>query len=484
MSMSNYINAFPGYEYVFGEDGKPHNMYRGVDLGFGGWVYTKPGIYFNVALLDVASLHPHSIVAMNKLGKYTSRYEDLMNARVFIKHKDYAAASKLFDGKLAKYLGSKEEAKALSKALKLPINAFYGCSSASFQNPARDSRDKNNIIALRGALFMKTLFDACAEQGYEIIHVKTDSVKIANANVDIVQFVQEFAKKYGYEMEHEAVYDRICLIDKAQYIAAYMDPAKCTDIYGYAPSENVEHIRECGHAWTATGDEFQRPYIFKTFFSGEPVVFDDLCETNSVAKGAIYLDMNEGMPNVDIWETELERRLFNEANPNSPQKKLSKDMADCTDDDIREEIAKGHNYQFIGRVGRFYPIAPGKGGGLQMVLRDGKYNSVSGSKGYRWLEAELVKNLHKEGDRDIRYHDEMARSSIAKFNKFGDFDRFIDLSRPYDAKPVVDISTQSSVVPCGDNKYNTCLECPQCENDICHRGYSLTSYVEKGGESA
>lgn len=473
--MGSYINTFPGYKYVFGEDGKPHNMYRGVDLGFGGWVYTKPGIYSNVALLDVASLHPHSIVAMNKLGKYTVRYEDLMNARVYIKHKDFESASKLFDGKLAKYLTDKSQAKNLSKALKLPINALYGCSSASFQNPARDSRDKNNIIALRGALFMKTLFDACEERGYEVIHVKTDSVKIANADPGIVRFVQEFAKKYSYEMEHEAVYDRICLIDKAQYIAAYMDPAKCVDVYGYAPGENVEHIEECGHPWTATGDEFQRPYIFKTLFSGEPIVFDDLCETNSVAKGAIYLDMNEGMPNVDIWEKELEHRITNANNPDKPKMKVNSKMADLSDDDICEEIAKGHSYQFIGRVGRFYPIAPGKGGGLQMVLRDGKYNSVSGSKGYRWLEAELVKNLHKEGDRDIRYHDEMVRKSITKFNKFGDFDRFIDLSRPYESP--VDI-------PCGKSEYTSCSKCPECEGDVCHRGYSLTTYSGEGGESA
>lgn len=472
--MSGFINAFHGYKYVIGEDKKPRNMYRGIDLGFGGWVYTKPGIYSNVALLDIASLHPSSIVALNKLGKYTKRYEDLMKARVYIKHKDFKSASLLFDGKLEKYLQDERQAKTLSKALKLPINAFYGCSSAKFPNPARDSRDVNNIIALRGALFMKTLFDECADRSIEIIHVKTDSVKVPNANPDIVRFIQDFAKEYGYTMEHEAVYDRICLIDKAQYIAAYMDPAKCTDIYGYAPGENVEYIEECGHPWTATGDEFQRPYIFKTLFSGEPIVFDDLCETNSVDKGAIYLDMNEGMPNVDIWEKELDRRITNANNPDKQKMKLNPKMADLSDDDIRAEIAKGHNYQFIGRVGRFYPIKPGKGGGWQMVLRDGKYNSVSGSKGYRWLEAELVKNLHKEGDRDIRYHDEMVRKSIAKFNKFGDFDRFIDLSRPYEAS--VDI-------PCGKTEYTSCSECPECEGDVCHRGYSLTTYSGEGGES-
>lgn len=451
-------------------------MYRGVDLGEGGWVYTKPGIYSNVALLDCASMHPTSIIALNKLGKYTQRYADLRQARIYIKHGDYDAASKLFEGKLSKYLKSKEEAKALSKALKLPLNAFFGCSFATFPNPARDSRDTNNIIALRGSLFMKTLFDACYERGYEIVHVKTDSVKLPNATLECIKFVQEFGKKYGYDIEHEGTYERMCLIDKAQYIAALMRPERCEELYGYMPDDNKGHFASCNHPWTATGDEFQRPYVFKTLFSGEAVTFDDLCETNTVAKGAIYLDMNEdGYPNVDIYETELERRSFNANNPDAPRLKLNPKLSSVSDDDIRAEIAKGHNYQFVGRVGRFYPIKPGKGGGWQMVLRDGKYNSVSGSKGYRWLEAELVKNLHKEGDRDIRYHDEMVRKSIAKFNKFGSFDRFIDLSRPYE--PPVDI-------PCGKTEYTSCHECPECEGDVCHRGYSLTTYSGEGGESA
>ena len=51
------INAFPGYEFI---DGK--NMYRGTDVGKGGYVYAEPGMYGNVALLDVASMHPHSVI--------------------------------------------------------------------------------------------------------------------------------------------------------------------------------------------------------------------------------------------------------------------------------------------------------------------------------------------------------------------------------------------------------------------------------------
>lgn len=89
ISVTKPINEFPGYKY---EDGK--NLYRGTDLGKGGYIISKPGMYGNVALLDVASLHPHSIVAMNCFGEYTGRFKELLDARIAIKHKDFTAAKK------------------------------------------------------------------------------------------------------------------------------------------------------------------------------------------------------------------------------------------------------------------------------------------------------------------------------------------------------------------------------------------------------
>ena len=94
--LSDVINSFPGYEYIPGPEhnGRGRNMYRGVDLGFGGYVYAEQGMYRNVALLDAASLHPASIVLLNKLGIYTKRYADLRAARVYIKHRNYEANKK------------------------------------------------------------------------------------------------------------------------------------------------------------------------------------------------------------------------------------------------------------------------------------------------------------------------------------------------------------------------------------------------------
>ena len=68
-----------------------------------------------------------------------------------------------------------------STALKTAINSVYGLTSASFDNPCRDPRNKNNIVALRGALFMKTLQDEVVSKGFKVAHIKTDSIQIPDA---------------------------------------------------------------------------------------------------------------------------------------------------------------------------------------------------------------------------------------------------------------------------------------------------------------
>ena len=84
-----------------------------------------------------------------------------------------------------------------------------------------------------------------------------------------------FAKKYGYTFEHQATYDRICLVNDAVYIAKYMPVSKCINLYGYSPKDNSDNDGQ----WTATGAQFQVPYVFKKCFSKEPIIFEDLCET-------------------------------------------------------------------------------------------------------------------------------------------------------------------------------------------------------------
>lgn len=367
------INSFPGYEYI---DGK--NMYRGDDLGKGGYVYAEPGMYGNVALLDIASMHPNSAINLNAFGEYTQNFKDILDTRIAIKRGEFDKARHLFGGRLAPYLDDETTAKNLAQALKIAINSVYGLTSANFDNPFRDVRNKNNIVALRGALFMRTLQDEVKKRGFKVAHIKTDSIKIPDATPEIIEFAMDFAKQYGYEFEHEATYDRMCLVNDAVYIAKYATEEDCINQYGYAPGDN----KKKGGKWTATGAQFQIPYVFKKLFSKEEIIFDDLCETKSVTS-TLYLDMNE---NLEEGE---------------------------------------HNYVFIGKIGRFCPIKSGCGGGILYREKDGKYYAATGSKGYRWLESEMVQQLEKEGDIDHKHFIEMADTAINTISKYGDFEWFV-----------------------------------------------------------
>lgn len=452
--MNKIINAFPGYEF---KDGK--NMYRGTDLGKGGYVYAEPGMYGNVALLDVQSMHPNSAINMNVFGEYTGRFKELLDARIAIKHGDIETAKTMLGGRLAKYLHDGMDTTSLSNALKIAANSVYGLTSANFDNPFRDVRNKNNIVALRGALFLKTLHDAVVEQGYDVIACKTDSIKIPDATPDIIQFVMDFGKKYGYTFEHEETYERICLINAADFVAKI---------------KGGKHDGE----WTVTGAQFAVPYVFKKLFSKEEIAFEDMCETKSVTS-ALYLDMNEGLPDVskhekeksDIWK----RLLSSEKIPSFEVEHMEACLVEL--DDL---ISKGHNYRFIGKVGLFCPIKPGCGGGLLMREKDGKYYAATGSKGYRWLESEMVQELGKEADIDRSYYDRLVDEAVKSISKHGDFEWFVS-GDPYIKEEGPKDDWPPWAIPCGDSKYATCFDCPNFYNDQFHMdcglGYDISDVI-------
>jgi hypothetical protein len=308
-----------------------------------------------------------------------------------------------------KVINGEMKSKDLANALKTAINSVYGLTSASFQNAFRDSRNIDNIVAKRGALFMIDLKHEVQKRGFIVAHIKTDSIKIPDATPDIIKFVMDFGKKYGYTFEHEATYDRMCLVNDAVYIAK-----DASD----------------GH-WTATGKQFQVPYVFKTLFSKEPITFDDLCETKSVTT-SLYLDMNEKLPDVTAAETELEKL----------EKKYKKGMiSDTTFEEacagILPKIEEGHNYKFVGRVGRFCPIKPGCGGGLLLRYSNGKYFAAEGTKGYRWQESESVKILKKEDCIDRSYYTALADAAIETLIAYGNYDWFVS-DDPYIGPEFID----------------------------------------------
>jgi hypothetical protein len=422
LQYTDLSEMFPGYSF---ENGK--STYRGEEVGEGGYVYSEPGMYANVALLDVASMHPTSIECLNLFGLYTKNFSDLKLARIYIKHKEYDKAKKLFGGKLVPYLDDPKKAKELSVALKTAINSVYGLTSARFENPFRDPRNIDNIVAKRGALFMINLKHEVQARGFTVAHIKTDSIKIPNATPDIIKFVMDYGKEYGYTFEHEATYEKMCLVNDAVYIAKYSDGPHDLKL---STGEKVNT------AWTPTGAQFAQPYVFKTLFSHDPLIFKDVCETKSV-KDTMYLDMNE-----DLGPDE-------------------------------------HNYIFVGRVGSFCPVKPGCNGGELMVLRNDKYSSVTGTKGYRWLEAETVSkangnNLAGISDMiDISYYENLIEDAIKTIDKYGDAEWFAS------DDPISPESAPPWYPPCGDEKIDICGNCPKYnhETNTCSEGYDLNGYI-------
>lgn len=361
---------FPGYTFDNGI-----SSYRGENPSEGGYVYAEPGMYENVAVLDVASMHPTSIEQLNLFGDYTKNFSDLKNARMAIKHRKFDEAKKMLGGKLAPYLSDEEQADALSYALKIVINIVYGLTSAKFNNDFRDLRNIDNIVAKRGALFMIDLKHAVQEQGFTVAHIKTDSIKIPNATPEITDFVMEFGAKYGYEFELETTYSKFCLVNDAVYIAAELVPAKLG-------SDNKDAWT---YKWTPVGAQFAHPYIYKTLFTGEDVTFDDLCETKQVTQGAMYLDF----------------------------------------DGVSTPMPLAGAMHFVGRTGRFVPVTAESGGGILYRIKDDKAYAVTGTKGYLWIEAELAKQMGDKLEIDMSYFENLALEAKKQIEKFGSFDQFI-----------------------------------------------------------
>lgn len=383
---NSLLPYFSGYKYEAGK-----STYRGEEVGEGGYVYAEPGMYFNVALLDIASMHPHSLIAECLFGvMFTKAFRDIVEGRVSIKHEDWDAVEHMLDGKLVPYIQKVKNgeltSKELSNALKTAINSVYGLTSASFENPFHDPRNKDNIVAKRGALFMIDLKHKVQKRGFTVAHIKTDSIKIPNATPEIIQFVMDFGRRHGYTFEHEETYDRMCLVNDAVYIAKYQTPHK--------DKKTGKDIW-----WTATGAQFAVPYVFKKLFSRDPIEFDDMCETKEVSS-SLYLDMNEELPEGD------------------------------------------HDYHFVGKVGLFCPIKSGCGGGE--LVREGKdkegnvkYSSATGAKDFRWLESETVQILGKEKDIDRSYYDKLVNAAVESISQYGDFERFI-AEEPYKPLPGID----------------------------------------------
>ena len=423
---------FKGYKFDHGK-----STFMGEEIGEGGRVYSEPGMYSNVWDGDIASQHPHSAIFEVIFGpEFTKRFEEIVNARVAIKHKDFEAAGKMLNGALKPYL-NEEQADGLAQALKIVINSIYGLTSASFENPFRDPRNVDNIVAKRGALFMTLLKSQVQKLGYTVAHIKTDSIKIPNADDKIQDFIIKFGKEYGYTFETEANFEKFCLVNDAVYVAKFKDG---------------KHAGE----WTATGAQFAVPYVFKKLFSKEPIVFEDMCETKSVST-ALYLKEPESIIDLDTGKEIV--------------------------------LGKSDEPDFVGRIGLFCPIKPGHGGKELLRVskdKDGnvKYDAATGTKGYYWLESEAVKTLGKEDDIDRSYYDKLVDNAIETISQYGDFNWFVaddsnEPVAPWEASENPEDLPWTAA--CGKN---SCIGCEHYAENLypgaCDLGYDNSDYADIG----
>jgi hypothetical protein len=225
---------------------------------------------------------------------------------------------------------------------------------------------------------MIDLKHALQEAGYQVVHIKTDSVKIPVDKVsdggDVVQFVTDFGEKYGYTFEYEGTYDKFCLVNDAVYVAGIKP------VPWEPPFPNIE--------WSATGAQFQHPYVFKTLFSKEELEFKDFCEARSVVKGSMYLD------------------------------KALMEEPDFT------------KMRHIGKTGLFVPVLADGGGKLYRVNEvDGemKYYAVAGTKGHLWMEADTAEEAGEKDELqiDMTFFDKLKDEAVRAIEQFGSFEEFI-----------------------------------------------------------
>lgn len=504
-------------------------------IGEGGRVYANPGIWKNVTTFDVASMHPSSIIAENGFGKYTDGFKQLLDIRIAIKHKDFEKAKRMLNGRLSKYLDDPGQAKALSQALKIAINSVYGLTAAGFDNKFRDPRNKDNWVAKRGALFIETLRLKVLDMGGTVVHIKTDSIKVENPTVEISNFILDYGKQWGYTFEIEDIYEKMCLVNDAVYIALRdkNDPSwidECDKAKKKASEKGTKYIEPT--RWTATGAQFQHPYVFKTLFSHEDIEFKDLCETKTVTS-ALYLDMNENLSDVSCFEADLEKlksrakKLLKELgylgsysewlddaengnNFNYTTEKvltaeqveqIEQELLDINKDAnvLSEMIDKGHNYIFIGKAGSFCPVIAGCGGGILCREKDGKFYSATGAKGFRWREGESLKGANRMDMVDMSYFENLAAEARKSIEVYGPFEEF---ASEHSSNIVLNFSVISEkeldelaekaakkkgepdippwMPPCGDPTIMNCYDCPLFDLEKippeCKKGYDLTQY--------
>ena len=106
-----------------------------------------------------------------------------------------------------------------------------------------------------------------------------------------------------------------------------------------------------------------------------------------------------------------------------------------------------------------------------------KYSAATGSKGYKWLESEMVKTLGKEKDIDRSYYDKLVNDAVDTISEFGDFEQFVSDDPVPDVAPWFKADDPNDLpwkMACGKDTCNGCLN---LTTDGCKAGYNNSDFL-------
>jgi len=239
------INALiPNQEELLAKGGASSSaIIKGKKYRGGLVVEPIPGIHFNVAVLDFASLYP-SIIKVYNLSYETVRCIHEECKKNLIPETDHWICEKrkgitslvigsLRDLRVSYYKPlsknpnlskeDKELYQVVTQALKVILNASYGVMGAEifplYCLPVADA------TAAIGRYIIKRTIDKCKDLGIEVIYGDTDSIFLRSPSLEQIEAVASWAQKeFGVELDLDKNYRYVAMSQrKKNYLGVLVD---------------------------------------------------------------------------------------------------------------------------------------------------------------------------------------------------------------------------------------------------------------------
>jgi DNA polymerase I len=194
----------------------------------------EPGLYENVAVLDVASLYPTIMVKHNisfdtvcceccRTNPAAKVPEDILPGGFWIcKRKEGAVAQKIRQFREERLQHKRAGRKIMSDGIKILMNAMYGLFGNEFFEYA-DYRAANLVTAF-GRSYIFKIIETAEKLGHKVLYSDTDSIFILQGTGPIDGIIEAVESELeGVELEHEKTYRKLLLTKKKHYIGLKVD---------------------------------------------------------------------------------------------------------------------------------------------------------------------------------------------------------------------------------------------------------------------